>query len=1001
MPYAQLDKEGKSFDREELNNAYIRTYDIRKVGFRMEPLTTPRIPREWRNVFSDEKLPVGLVVPPGSALHTYALHNIEMRELQRNIAENNAGVGLILPGSENVPGSAEPQDESLLAKRCLKWVEGAVYQKADVPASGPLFKRLDANFSEATIFFKEGTAKGVRATGNALDYFEAAGVEGEYSPVKATLDGEVIRVKSETVPRIMYVRYNWNKRPNQGLVNAADLPAMPFRSQQADYQWFIKNTDDDLPIEYHTPANTWKANDVTLVNGQLKTFGYNNFSGWLGPVGVRTGPFGPNMGVREVKSGSPADGKIFEDDVIYSANGKMLGEKAWDVMADAITQSETREAKGVLVLGVHRDGKNMNVEVVLEVMETYSSTAPYDCPKTEKIVSNLEKWVVKQGAGEGFLNTDALFLLATGNPALQGYVRRIIYNKLIATPIPAGPVDLAKSGKSWFNSADALLLGEYYLATGDRNVLPHLKYVCDRIAISQDKKEGGWRHDYRGKLTYGMMPNAGLPGVMGMYCAKEAGLDIDRASFALGVKHFGDSRAETGFLIYGSGGCQREVPASFDPEKMAAGQMITYNGGLSAAGILMRLTGNYRAAHLCSLISSYAWNNTYEGHGGDFWNNFWTPLGACDHGKAAFIHFWKEYRWYRECNRMFDGSLVQHEDGKVGAGTGVVLVAPRQRLQIVGAPPSPFATNAPVILMPALDAYWKKDYAGCTKLVNALLAAGQVGKSDLPTVKYLGRAAHELQESISNDLGRVDSLVKEGKLYEAGLDVAQLKGVMPGGDERLAAIEKALAAPGADAKGKADQERYAKARVAVNGKKTEPAEKRDWACLVTEIATERSKTGVGKVPPGQASSWRFKVVEDLGQAPDGWTTPEFKDSDWAQTSLPISWRLYHTALLRTTFTVKDKQAFDGLRFRAWLYMQQGVEIYLNGELISKVNNLEEKTGNVEAEFKVSALQHLKNGENTLAVSTRHNWRWGMLFMNVYNDGFGFMLDARTKQDRQP
>jgi len=66
-------------------------------------------------------------------------------------------------------------------------------------------------------------------------------------------------------------------------------------------------------------------------------------------------------------------------------------------------------------------------------------------------------------------------------------------------------------------------------------------------------------------------------------------------------------------------------------------------------------------------------------------------------------------------------------------------------------------------------------------------------------------------------------------------------------------------------------------------------------------------------------------------------------------------------------------------------------------LVAKVNNLEKKTGNVEAVLKDSALKHLKNGENTLAVTSRHNWRWGMLFMKVYNDGFGFRMDGRVKE----
>ena len=56
-----------------------------------------------------------------------------------------------------------------------------------------------------------------------------------------------------------------------------------------------------------------------------------------------------------------------------------------------------------------------------------------------------------------------------------------------------------------------------------------------------------------------------------------------------------------------------------------------------------------------------------------------------------------------------------------------------------------------------------------------------------------------------------------------------------------------------------------------------------------------------------------------------------------------------------------------------------------------------KTTEIESTFKESALKHLKNGENTLALKTRHNWRWGRSFMNVYNDGFDFNLDARLKE----
>jgi len=1015
MIYAELEKTGKQFDRALLNDAYVQTYDIRKNGFRMEPVTTPRIPREWRKVIGDDALPMGLIVPPGSDLNTSGQHNREMRELQRLVAEDTPGVSVILPGTEHIAFSAQPADEALIARRCASWINGSVYSKSGAAATGPMFERLDLNFNEATINFKKGTADGLKASGGSLDNFEAAGVEGDYVPVKAVIEGDVIRITSDSLDRIFRVRYNWNSKPDQGLVNAAGLPMMPFRSEKADYHWFVTNKDDDLPEEYYTPANQWKQSDVTLINGQLKTHGYKNFTGWLGPIGVRTGPFGPNMGVRTVKAGSPAEGKLLEGDVIYSANGKLLGEKAWEVMADAITQSETRAGAGKLVLGVRRGSRNIDVEVTLEIMGEFSSTAPYDCAKTEKIIKDLEQWVLDQGAGAGFLNTDALFMLATGNPELQGYVRRIVYG-FLDKKIQEGPLDGTKAGKSWQNSAEAILLGEYFMATGDRTVLPHLKYVCHRLSATQHKEEGGWRHNFPGGAHYGLIPNAGIPGVMGMYFATQAGVMIDMDSYALGLKHFREKKAETGFLIYGLSGCERPVPNPFDPEDFATGRLDSYNGGLSAAGILMRFSGEYRAAHLCSLISAHAWNNTFGGHGGNFWNNFWTPIGAHDHGKKAFINFWKNYSWYRELNRMYDGSIIQGEDGKSAAGCGVALVAPRQRIQITGAPRSPFATNAPAFLGAAINSYWKRDYAGCEKQVSDLIAGGVVGKDEMPTTEYLLRQAREIQESINIDLARMMGLCEAGNPAQAKTFVAELKAIMPDGDERLAAIEKQIAATkqsAADSSGKsitlrdpdddiADADAAAKKAEAA----AEAAEKaaaaaappRTWERLVSELPSGADNKAVGETPaPNQASTWKILVVEDLAQASEGWTKPGFDDSAWKETNLPISWRMYHTALLRTKFNIKDKDAYDGLRFHAWLFRQQGVEIYLNGEMIGKVNNLEEKTGDVDADFNVPALKHLKNGENTLAVTTRHNWRWGMLFMSVYNDGFDFNLEARKKK----
>jgi len=994
MRYQEILDSDNPSDPGVLDVAYRHVYLLRKEGFRMESVTVPRIPREWRKALGDEALPFGLMVPPGSDLNTLGQHHREMRELQRLTAAENPGVGIILPGTTHIPFSAQPADEGLLAARCLAWLEGSVYKKPDAPATGPLFDRIEASYNEATIYFKDGTAKGLKAGGSALAFFEVANVEGDYYPAIAKIDGDTIHIESDNVDRIVRIRYNWNQKPNQELVNAAVLPAIPFRTERAEYDWFVRNEENDWAEEYFKPANEWGKNDVTLINVALQRAGFGNFSGWIGPAGFKAGPFGPNMGVGEIKKGSPADGKLLAGDVIYSANGKMLGKESWLVMADAITESETRQGRGRLVLGVRRGAENIDVELSLPVMGTYSSTSPYDCPKTEKIVDNLAKWVTSgksaQSRRPDFLGTDTLFLLATGDPEVLGLVRRVIYAKMANTKIPDKIEPASGGGKgNWSDAWDAMVMGEYHMATGDRNVLPYIKFYCDRLAATQHPK-GAWRHGYGGADHYGLMPALGLAAAIGFNLANDAGLDISQDAYRKVIQYHHDGSGEMGRIVYGVGAGSIPGPREFEPEAVENGKMGTGNGALAAAAVLFDLEGKDRAAHLCSFISAHAWNNTFEGHGGNFFNNFWTPLGAKVQGKKTFINFWKNYRWYRELGRNFDGSF-NFDAFKDQAGFGIPLLIPRERLQIVGAPPSPFATNAPAMLKPALDAYWKKDYAGCEKLVNELISSGSVSLNDMPTVEYLARAAKEMQQSIEADLARMQKLVDAGDLWQAKTFLAGLQGVLPVGDERVTALEAKLA--------------DVKAPPMAKAATTEPAEKpRLWECLVMDNQVKDPKKiqmGVNKVPIltsklEKASTWKLNVIEDMNQAPADWFKPKFDDSQWLETTLPTSWRMYHTALLRTNFKVDDKDRFDGLRLRSWIMRQQNVQIYLNGELIAKINGAVD-AGDIEQEFKAAALKHLKNGENKLAITTRHNWRWGAGGLVVYNGGFDFNLDARLKE----
>jgi hypothetical protein len=702
------------------------------------------------------------------------------------------------------------------------------------------------------------------------------------------------------------------------------------------------------------------------------------------------------MGVRDVLMGSPADGKLLVGDVIYSANGTLLGEDAPRAMSAAITASETRELGGKLILGVRRGGKLMDVMLQLDVMGAYSPTAPYDCPKTEKIISNLERWLAdRDGQQENFLSTETLFLLSAGSPEYQGLVRKAIFEKM---------ENFTPSAVNWYLGYDAILISEYYLSTGDTRVLPMLKQLVDKMVEHQITEAtdngdrgriGGWYGRGGQERGYPEMPNAGLACLLGMTLARETGVEVDEAAFERAVKHFRKKGADVGIMIYGN--AYRDKPYLIDPADLDAGKLSTYNGMTGVCSVLFDLLGDAKTAYINSFISTYSFNLTYPGHAGNFWNNFWSPLGARVHGRPAYIHFMAGHRWYRELNRMFDGSLIVNPNEDTGAGHGLALTASRERLRILGAPRSPFAVDAPAVLQPALVAYRNRDYSQCLALIEELMNSGTVVKNDQPTVQKLAEESQRMLDSIDADLAKLHTLATSGRYYEANRYLPQLKQVMESGDARLLALASELQNGSAREN---DKEQYLANRasyVSATSRKIQTANNRDreWSCVLTEVITDekdRKRDIMGKVEDEQASVWALKVLEDRSQAPEDWMRRDFDDSAWDQTTLPISWRLNHTALLRTTFQIDDPDVYDGMRFRAWLFRQQDIAIYLNGNLIGRVNNLEKKTGDVEAMFNDSAITSLRKGQNTLAIVTLQNWRWGMLFPKVYNDGFGFMLD---------
>ena len=1025
--YERLVKKNMALERGRLGRAYKDTYDLRKWCIYLEPVTIPRLPRQWRRTLGDMSLPIGIITPPASDLETMASHHTEMRELQRQVALKEPRVDLILPGMKHIPFSAQPLDESLLAKRSLHWVLGKVYEKKGVVSSGPVLERIEKQYSTAKVFFKSGTADGLKATGTALSCFEVAGTDSVFSPAKASIEKNHIKLSSDTVNRIVHVRYNWREKPDLGLTNAEGLPAIPFRTDNHVYPRTISTEESNLPTEYSTPASEWTGGDVTIVNGALKKGNWSNGEGWLGVTGILVAPFGPNMSVLHVLPKSPADGKIMKGDLIYSVNTENIGSDPLKQIGKILAHAESEEGKGHIAFGVRREGENMEVGLKLEILGTYSSTTPYDCAKTDRIVENMEKYLAARGGvmrtNSVFQNSDALFLMAAGTLEHQGLVRRHIYARIAKRDMNKRIDPFQKSHpQSWGLAYDALLTSEYYLATGDKNVLPFLKWNCDYLALQQSKVEprvtpwpsalagqaGGWRHNWHGGQGYGALAAVGLPAYLGFQLAKEAGVETDYKALDRGIKYLYHNGVDVGNVIYGSYPEPYTELHPIDPDKLANGLLSSHNGAISMAGVLFKIRGNKKIAHTCSFISTFSYNNTHKAHGGNFWNNFFTPLGAKVQGKKAFQTFMKGHAWYRDLHRMYDHS---HHQGSAGIGGGqyLGLVAPRERLRILGAPKSVFAEGQKRIFRDALDSYYERDYVSAEQIANKLSSSGQLVGEDQAKAQQLQRAAHELQLSIDHDMQRALLLIEEGKVYEASLDLPQLKGVVASENKRLHEIVKLLALPANIEIAKIDQKRYEEEqnelRLDISIPKPSKEEESLWSCLTPQSEyANRFRMNLGKVPDEAATKWRMKRVESVKQAPNSWFLPDYNDSKWDETTLPISWHVNHAALFRSSFEIKDKTNIDALRIRMWTFRQQNIEVYINGILVAKVNKVANNT-TLSSILNDSALDVIKNGTNTIAMTFKNNWRWGRYTTkyetakanSVYNNGVTLMLDARKAQ----
>ena len=420
-----------------------------------------------------------------------------------------------------------------------------------------------------------------------------------------------------------------------------------------------------LAAEKPSPPDLTKSTEVD--RKQTYNLGATGLRGWIytKPENFfesqqgRTTAASRQILVTHVGAKSPADGVVKVDDVITGVNGKPFGDDARKSIAAAIQEAE--KVKGTLKLAVWRGGKSQDIELKLRVLGTYSDTAPFDCPKSKLILEEACERLAKEPLGDDIWGSvNALALLASGKeeylPRVEAYARKI------------GPKTLKLELKDgmviWDWGYRNLFLCEYYLLTGDKQVLPAIREYTTKLAMGQSLYgtfgHGISRKTSDGKLhgsipPYGPVNAAGLIGNLAIAMGKTCGVEhpeidpaIERAS-----KFFG-YYVDKGAIPYGE-----HMPWPNHEN----------NGKNAMTAVMYAIRGDkIKESQYFAKMVTASYKNREYGHTGQGFSYLWGALGANAGGPKAAAAFFKEASWHFDLVRRSDGSFTYDGDEQYGGG---------------------------------------------------------------------------------------------------------------------------------------------------------------------------------------------------------------------------------------------------------------------------------------------------------------------------------------------
>jgi len=191
--------------------------------------------RDWRNNWHQGDFPFLYVQLPN-----FVEENIEItkndwavfRESQlKALALPNTGMAVTIDVGEFT--DIHPLRKKPVGERLALAAQKVAYGDSKVVYSGPIYKSLEINGNQVTLWFTNIGSGLIVKNGGDLKCFEICGMDNKFVPAKAKIVNNKIVVSSDEVNKPVAVRYAWANNPEGvNLYNKEGLPASPFRTNE-------------------------------------------------------------------------------------------------------------------------------------------------------------------------------------------------------------------------------------------------------------------------------------------------------------------------------------------------------------------------------------------------------------------------------------------------------------------------------------------------------------------------------------------------------------------------------------------------------------------------------------------------------------------------------------------------------------------------------------------------------------------------------------------------